>query len=262
MPLITVAVTCRAADQSGAPAAGALYRATLDRTDLDGGFVAPDTTEATAGDDGIAVLNLWPNALGASASSYRVRAWLPDGSKFLDVRVAVPNSDCRLDEIVMRAPYPPIDAAEQALRTAQGALALVTAQADIATEQAGAASASAAAAAESQRLTALDAEATAADRVQTGLDAQATAADRVQTGLDVQATAADRLQTGLDAQATAADRVQTGLDAQATAADRVQTGLDAEAAAASAAVFVEPLAQMATALIDTQAAVVGRLAFA
>ena len=266
MTLRTVAVTCRAADQGGQPVARALYRATLDRTELDAGFVAPETTQATAGDDGVAVLRLWPNSLGTAASSYRVRAWLPDGAKFLDVRAVVPDADCRLDEILLQAPFPPIDAAEQALRTAQGALALVTEQAEVATKQAGAAAASAAAAAESHRLSGLDALATADDRV-VAVDAAEVAARKAGEAADsASAAAASKRVSGekADAAALAAgaaagsaviaeenaglaieqagiatDRARAASDSAAAAAEsRRLAGLDAEATAADRAIAV------------------------
>ena len=233
MSLTTVAVTFTAYDQSGNPVAGARILAKLDQTEVHQGFVVPEQVEATTGSDGVATLNLWPNALGVAGSKYRVRAWNPDtGAKFLDTTISVPNTASRMDEILVQEPYPPIDAAERALIAAQSALSGVTEQAQIAAGQAGLAADSADASAADRVQTGLDAQATAADREQTGIDLQATAADRVQTGLDRQATAADRLQTGLDAQATAADREQTGLDAQATASDRIQTGLDRQATAA------------------------------
>jgi len=138
--------------------------------------------------------------------------------------------------ILNQAPYPSIDAAGVALAEAQGALALVTAQADIATTQAGIATAKAA-------LTAADAASTADDVVLTHADVGLTHADVVLTHADAAATAADAL-------ATAADRVQAGLDAVATAADRVQTGLDAATSTTQAGI-----ATSAAATATTQAGV-------
>ena len=227
--MITVPVTCLAYDQQGNLVVGAVYTATLNRTEIYQGLIVPESVTATADSNGIAVLNLWPNALGVNASMYTVKAINPDTNKdFLkNVTILVPNSACNLHQIIVSEPYPALDASAQALAAAQGALALVTAQAGIATAKA--------------VLTAADVVLTHADVVLTNADVVLTHADADQTALDRIATAADRVQTGLDAVATAADNVatdadavQTALDAIATAADRVQTGLDKVAAAASA----------------------------
>lgn len=195
----TIAVTCVANDQNGNPVAGAVFTARLDSTEVYQGFVVPERVQVVANASGIAVLNLWPNALGVAGSLYRVTAVNPDtGRKFLDTTISVPNSPCNLHEILVQAPYPTLDAAAQALMAAQGALALVTAQADIATAKA--------------VLTAADVVLTHADVVATGADADATAADRIQTGLD-------RVDTGEDVALTHADVLTTAGHAAATAAD-------------------------------------------
>lgn len=132
--LPTVPVTLIASDQNGNPVAGARIIAALDKTEIYQGLVAPEQVEVFADANGVAVLNLWPNALGVAGSRYKVRAWNPDtGKRFLDTTAVVPNNDCNLHEIIVQEPYPPIDAAEQALIAAQAALAPVTAQAVIAT---------------------------------------------------------------------------------------------------------------------------------
>ena len=226
--IITVPVTCLLSDQNGNPVAGARLTATLNQTEIFQGFVVPENVTATTGDDGVAVLDLWPNALGVNGSTYLVTAVNPDtGRKFLDALVSVPNSACNLHQIVTAEPYPAIDASQQALAAAQGALALVTAQADIATAKA--------------VLTAADVVLTHADVVavqaladDAHADMLAAQADATQTALDRLATAADLAQTTLDRAATGADAAHTALDATATAADRVQTGADKTASAASA----------------------------
>jgi hypothetical protein len=137
MSIPTVAVTCIAYDQNGNPVIGGLFRARLDRTETYNGFVVPEQVTGTADANGIAVLQLWPNALGVAGSSYRITAINPDTrQQYLNTTVVVPNSACNLHEIIVAAPFPPVDASEQALIAAQGALALVTAQAGIATNAA------------------------------------------------------------------------------------------------------------------------------
>lgn len=136
----TIAVTCIANDQNGNPVAGAVFTARLDSTEVYQGFVVPERVQAVANASGIAVLNLWPNALGVAGSLYRVTAVNPDtGRKFLDTTISVPNSPCNLHEILVQAPYPTLDAAAQALVATQGALVSATAQAASATAQAAAA---------------------------------------------------------------------------------------------------------------------------
>jgi len=137
MSVVTVAVTCTAFDQQGNPVAGAVLTAKLNQTEIYNGLIVPELYQATADVNGVAVLNLWPNALGVNGSMYQIKATNPDtGKKFLDVTVSVPNSACNLHQIITAEPYPAIDASQQALAAAQGALADVTAQADIATAQA------------------------------------------------------------------------------------------------------------------------------
>lgn len=103
MTLTTVQVTCTANDPDGIPAVGDIFRAQLDKTDIDPahGFVAPEIVEVIAGPDGIAVLNLWPNELGTEGSRYRIEAYNPDRrQKYVDMLVLVPNRPCSLHEIV------------------------------------------------------------------------------------------------------------------------------------------------------------------
>ena len=140
MSVPTVPVTCIASDNGGNPVVGAIFRAELDKTETYQGYVVPETVEAIAGADGIAILNLWPNTLGVSGSLYRVVAFNPDNRlKFLDTKVSVPDSPCNLHEIATTAPPPALDAALQAMLAAQAAVlaaqeaaALAIAQADIA----------------------------------------------------------------------------------------------------------------------------------
>ena len=114
IPIVNVTFT--AFDQSGAPVVGGRVTARLDKTETYNGFVVPEEVSATTDASGVAVLQLWPNALGVAGSLYRVRAWNPDtGRKFLDTTISVPNSNCALEQIIVQEPLPPIDAAQQAL---------------------------------------------------------------------------------------------------------------------------------------------------
>lgn len=122
MSITTVAVTFVATDQNGNPVSGALVKATLDRTEIDDGFIAPESIEVTANSSGLCVLNLWPNVLGVAGSTYRVQATNPDtGRRFLDARALVPNAPCLLSEILVDEPPVGYDAATQILLGAREA---------------------------------------------------------------------------------------------------------------------------------------------
>jgi hypothetical protein len=150
MSIPTVAVTCIAYDQNGTPIAGGRVTAKLNQTEIYNGFVVPEQVSGVADANGVCVLDLWPNALGVSGSSYSVTAVNPDNGKtYLRTTAVVPNSACNLHEIIVVEPYPEIDAAEQALIAAQAALAPVTAQAAAAATSATNAASSASAAANS-----------------------------------------------------------------------------------------------------------------
>ena len=107
MPLTTVPVTFTASDPDGRPAAGDIFRAQLDRTDVDnaaGCYVVPALIEVVADASGSVVINLWPNELGSAGSRYRIEAYNPQQrKKYVDMLVAVPNRPCNLHEIAASA---------------------------------------------------------------------------------------------------------------------------------------------------------------
>ena len=215
--LPTVPVTSTANDQNGNPVAGAVFTARLNSTEIYQGFVVPERVQAVANSSGIAVLNLWPNALGVAGSLYRITAVNPDtGRKFLDTTVSVPNSPSNLHEILVQAPYPPLDASAQALVAAQGALAPVTAQAAAALVSETNAAASAAAALASQ--TAASGSASAAATSATAADASEAAAAASETAAAGSATAASASAVAAAASAVTAQTGAGTASAQAVAA--------------------------------------------
>ena len=150
MSIPTVPVTCKAANSEGQGIAGAIFRAQLDKTEKYQGYVVPDVVEAVADENGVAILNLWPNALGVSGSLYRIVGFsILSRLKFLDTTVSVPDSPCNLHEITTASPAPTLDAAQQAILAAQGYVAQASEQAGLATEQQEIASTKAGEAAES-----------------------------------------------------------------------------------------------------------------
>jgi hypothetical protein len=138
----TVAVTVTAFDQNGNPVSGGRVQAELDRTEIYNGFIAPECIEGVTDADGVCVLQLWPNALGSKGSSYHVRAYNPDtGLKYLNTTAVVPNNACRLEQIIVAQPFPPIDASGQVLIAVQAVLGLTTSQRVLADESAAGATA-------------------------------------------------------------------------------------------------------------------------
>jgi len=189
MSLPLVNVTCIAVDQNGTPVASAIVKAKLTKAEIYGGFVVPASVTTTADATGTAVLQLWPNALGANGSMYQVTVTRPGtGELILSKTVSVPNSACNLHQILTEEPYPPIDAAQQALAAAQGALALVTTQATNAAASASASAGSATAAANSA--TGAASSATSAASSASTATAQASASDSSATAAAASAAAA------------------------------------------------------------------------
>ena len=143
MSLVTVPVTITANDQNGAPVAYAEIVVTLTATEIYGGFVVPERTEAVADANGVCVLQLWPNALGVAGSQYQFKLTNPDtGKRFLKGTATVPNAACNLHEILTPEPGPSLDAAQLVLVQAQGEVALAQTAATSAGNSATAAAAS------------------------------------------------------------------------------------------------------------------------
>lgn len=150
----TVPVTVTLAAQDGTPYVGITVRARLDVNEVYQGFVISDQIEALTDADGIAVLNCFPNApdptgLGTQGSTYSFRAAIP-GGRSLNVEALVPNTACRLENILVSAEPVAVDGATLALLQAQAALSTVTASQEAAADSADDAAASATAAAASK----------------------------------------------------------------------------------------------------------------
>ena len=136
MTILTVPVTCIAHDQGGNPVSGALFTFELVRkgtnnrlsrvSEIYQGFVAPELIEVVANDEGLAVVNLFPNALGVKGSQYRVTATNPeDGEVFLAGLATIPNAPTSLHLVMEVEPLPPLNdvqvAAASALASANAA---------------------------------------------------------------------------------------------------------------------------------------------
>lgn len=284
----TVSVLCEAATQDGSSVEGFRIVARLTALETYEGLVVPEETEGTFDANGQCVLQLWPNALGVAGSAYRITATDASGRRWLNTTAVVPNSACRLEQIIVAEPYPAVDAAQQALIAAQGALAPVTAQAQaaaasalvaqdaedgaLAAETAAQASAAAAQASEQAAAASQDSASghasaaagsaltaiTAADEAEAASAAAQAAATTATTNAGEASTSSSLAtakagEAATSAAAAAADRVQTGLDTQATAADRVQTGLDAATATEQAGIATTKATESATSASASQA---------
>jgi len=101
MTILTVPVTARINGQDGAPIAGATVSAKLQGITVYQGHVLPELTEATTDAQGVAVLNLWPNALSPTPSLYRFKI---QSDKAYTFYAAVPNQEVFLDQLVQVDP--------------------------------------------------------------------------------------------------------------------------------------------------------------
>ena len=106
--MTTVKVTVTLLEQDSSPIVGAMIKAKLQHTDIDGGYIAGGAPQTFTSDaNGQAVMPLWPNALGATESRYHVTAHHPTtGRKILDVLATIPNNDCNLADVAELPPYP------------------------------------------------------------------------------------------------------------------------------------------------------------
>lgn len=91
MSLTTCAVSFRIFTDDGLPDAGATVSAILNQFEIYNGYVVPDLVSGTTDANGLAVLNLWPNELGSTASMYTIRIKSTNGKK-LTTTAVVPNT--------------------------------------------------------------------------------------------------------------------------------------------------------------------------
>jgi len=92
MTIPTTTVNCQFNDSEGNPAVGARVVAVLDRYELYQGYVVPLSTESTTDSLGQCSLDLFPNELGSTASSYTIRVFPADGYRVLSLVTVVPDS--------------------------------------------------------------------------------------------------------------------------------------------------------------------------
>ena len=99
--LPTVKVTARICDQSGKPVGAAEVRMRLSTVERYGGYIVPREVTAITDGNGVAVLDVFPNALGSEGSEYVVRISFPNGQmRTIHANAVVPNSACNLQDIM------------------------------------------------------------------------------------------------------------------------------------------------------------------
>ena len=134
--LPTCAVSCTVHDQSGNPEVGAIVTAKLSSYEVYSGYVVPETVTGTTNAQGVAVLNLWSNQLGATESVYDITI-KPQSGRSLRTTAIVPNQEtAQLHLIAELPPYPGKTDGQLILDEAVAAGAVAVAKAEIATAQA------------------------------------------------------------------------------------------------------------------------------
>jgi hypothetical protein len=114
-------VNVRLYGQDGLPKESARVTAKLKAFDLYSGYVIPQETTGITDADGLCVLPLWPNELGATESSYTVKIVGTNG-KTITLTTVVPNlTEAELHNISVLPPFPgkvdgqvPLEAAVEA----------------------------------------------------------------------------------------------------------------------------------------------------
>jgi hypothetical protein len=100
----TINVTVILYDQSGKPAS-AIIRAKLTVTEKYQGFVFGQDKQTETDENGIAVLELFPNELGSEGSEYEFTITNKSSGKTERLYAVVPNANCNLHEIAELPPY-------------------------------------------------------------------------------------------------------------------------------------------------------------
>ena len=219
--LPTCRVHCAIFDNDGSPVAGAVVTAKLDRFEVYQGYVVPDIETATTDETGACTLALWPNALGATASSYAVKIVAPNG-RTQRLTVTVPNvADANLHEIANLPPYEGKPDGHLLIAVAVSA----STSAQSASQSAGASATSAAGSAASAATSASAASSSAINAQSYATQAQALATTATDAAAAAQAAASAAEQSQLLAEDSRAAAALSSTSAQA----------NANAAAASAA---------------------------
>ena len=238
----TTQVTWNGFEQHGQAAVGARIQVRLNRTDVDvdHGQILPSTQRHVADENGAAVFGLWPNQRGTESSQYDVTILSGDGGRrLLQATITVPEvASVDLIEIIAMPPFPPVDAAQQAVEQAQAAAADAIVAKDEA-EAAALAASNSAGDADTSAQAAQDA-ATAAGNAQTAAE---TAQSAAETAQGLSESARDDSQDARDAAQLAQTAAETARDAAQSAQTAAETARDAAQAAQSDSETARDLSQ-------------------
>lgn len=104
----TINVTIRAIDQNGQPLAHAPISARLTNLEVTQnlGYVVQESNAVIADANGVAVMALWPNALGSTESSYKFTIRNPNNWQIETIIATLPNNDCELHNVADLPAYP------------------------------------------------------------------------------------------------------------------------------------------------------------
>lgn len=106
MSIPTCAVRASISDSvGGKPIAGARVTANLSSFEVYQGFVVPQLSTVVADNNGVAILNLWPNTLGVLGSHYKITITSPNGKTFRTTAVVPNTGSCELMSIIAMPEY-------------------------------------------------------------------------------------------------------------------------------------------------------------
>lgn len=101
----TVKVTVNVFDQSGVPIAGARVMALLTGPEVAQGYVLPVRDDVVADANGVAILELFPNASGTTQSMYLFRIQEPKTGRVTEISATIPAVDCYLHDVANLPAY-------------------------------------------------------------------------------------------------------------------------------------------------------------
>lgn len=128
----TTKVFGRIHTQSGLPATRARGFATLDRFEIDNGFVVPHTVRISCDSEGYFETDFWPNSRGSGGSSYTLELNY-QGEEVFKESFVVPELEYPVNilDIFQLQPYPSVSQSQQILTETQALLLEVKANATL-----------------------------------------------------------------------------------------------------------------------------------
>jgi hypothetical protein len=117
MALKTIKVVTRWRQHDGSPLVGKTVSAELTVPEIDEGIVVPVRVKMDTDENGVAILNLWPNERGQHGSKYQVTC----GTTYFFITVPDGDADQEypMELFINQAPYPSLSATEALLAQVQ-----------------------------------------------------------------------------------------------------------------------------------------------